>query len=356
MKKIFVNQIQVGAIFTAPFLVTSHAIKRSRDGVDYLCLTLMDRTGNIEARAWKGVDMLAPRAAVNDFIAVRAEAELFNGQVTLTVHDVERLDEADVELADYFPRSRWSSDALFRQLSALVNDEVQSPAIREFLDAIFNDSALMVRFKQAPAALRNHHAYHGGLLEHCLSMSRIAVSVGKHYEAYYPGLVRTDLLMAGCILHDLGKCQELEFDRATAYSTVGKLVGHIPLGSQWVAAYARQANLPPDLELELQHLVLAHHGKQEFGSPVVPHTAEAHLLHFIDMMDSRMNTIWKLFPDSDSPAWSDYQRSLEAPIYFRGRPAWAPQPNSPSELEGPGLARHNDEAAQLNLDVFRSHS
>lgn len=354
MKKTFINQIQAGAIFTAPFLVTTRAVKRSRDGADYLALTLMDRTGTIEARAWKDVPTLASRVALNDFVAIRAEAELFNGQLTLTLHDLERLDATDVDLGDFFPRSRWSSEAMFGQLKALVDTEVQSPPVRAFLDVVFADADLMARFAQAPAALRNHHAYHGGLLEHCLSMCRLAVGVAKHYQAYYPGLVQLDLLVAGCILHDIGKCQELEFERATAYSTTGKLVGHIPLGSQWVAQYAREANLPKELELELQHLVLAHHGKQEFGSPVVPQTPEAHLLHFIDMMDSRMNTVWQLFPNAPDPVWSDYQRSLEAPVFFRGQPTWAVPPST-SELEGPGLARHNTSVDQLHLDVFRSH-
>lgn len=344
MKTTRAVDIQPGNVVTGTFLVTQHALKTSRDGVAYLALTLSDRTGNVEARAWRDVEQLARRCAVDDFVAVRGEAELFGANVALTLHDIERLEDGDVELSDYFERSRWQSEAMLAQLQSLVAQSVRSSALRAFLDAVFNDASLMKAFCKAPAALKNHHAYHGGLLEHCLSMARLAVSVGRHYEAYYPGMVDTDLVVAGCILHDIAKCEELTFDRATRYSDVGKLVGHIPLGAQWVARYAELAGTPDDLRVDLQHLVLSHHGRLEYGSPVVPQTPEAHALHYIDMLDSKMNAVWTLFDQTQRPGWSEYSRSLEARIHFRGAPDWSVAHSQlPSELEGPGLTRHNGE-------------
>ena len=344
-KKILAAEIQVGDIFVSSFLVSSFARKTSRDGVDYLALVLRDRSGWVEARVWQYVEPLATRCAQDDFVAIRGEADLFNGKISITIHDLERLDDADVNLEDFFEHSRWPAESMFRQLTSLVETEISSPQVRALLNAVFADAALMSRLLEAPAAMRNHHAYRGGLLEHCLSMSRLAISVGQHYAAYYPGMVQKDLVIAGCILHDIAKCRELDFRRSTRYSTEGKLIGHIPMGSEWISAYAKKAEIPipDDLVLELKHLVLAHHGTHEFGSPVLPQTAEAHLLHFIDMIDSRANICWNLRPvDTIEPQWSDFQRSLQAPIYFRGSPSWVAEETLVNDdLVGPGMTKLN---------------
>ncbi|MEZ4461184.1 MAG: HD domain-containing protein [bacterium] len=351
-----IDGLRVGDIVTMPFLVTSHAMKRSRDGVDYLNLTLADRTGTLEGRVWTDAHSLAQRCAVDDFVAVRGEVESYGDRLSLTIHDLERLADDEVDLTDFFPHSRWSADAMFRQLLDLVEEHVISPPLRAFLDAVFADEHLVARFKQAPAAMRNHHAYRGGLLEHCLSMSRLAVAVSQHYAAYYPGMIQRDLVVAGCILHDLAKCDELDFRRSVRYSTAGRLIGHIPLGSEWVSQYARQAAIPvpDDLVMELKHLVLSHHGKHEYGSPVVPQTPEAHVLHHIDMMDSRINAFGTLRPTGEHREyWTEFQRSLEAPLYFRGGVGWIDHDTLREEdLLGPGLAAKPAPESPVNLDLF----
>lgn len=343
-KKIFAEKIQVGDIFVTNFLISAFSRKTSRDGVDYLALTLTDRTGSVEARVWHDVDPLAKRCAQDDFVAIRGEADLFNGKISITIHDLERLDDGDVDLADFFPHSRWPAEAMFSQLTHLVETEISSPQVRSVLQAVFADQDLMRQFREAPAAMRNHHAYRGGLLEHCLSMSRLALSIGHHYSAYYPGMIQRDLVVAGCILHDIAKCRELDYRRSTRYSTEGRLIGHIPMGSEWISEYSKLAEIPipDDLVLELKHLVLAHHGTNEFGSPVLPQTAEAHMLHFIDMIDSRANICWNLrAEDTLDPQWSDFQRSLQAPVYFRGKPVWVHEKPLPDdELVGPGMTKN----------------
>lgn len=352
--KVFVENIQPGQTIQSWFLIRSWDKRTSRDGVDYLALRLADKTGTIEGRVWENISIVSERLTT-PFVAVRAVAEVWNGQTLLTVQDLESLSEDEIDPLALFESSRWAPTALLEQLEALVQTSIQSPQIRELLTRVLTDEGLRPRLLQAPAAMKNHHAYRGGLLEHVVSMARLGLRICAHYQDYYPGLVNADLVVAGCILHDLAKCSELDFQADTDYSTEGRLIGHIPLGSEWVTTYASQCNppLPKDLVLQLKHLVLSHHGKQEYGSPVTPLTAEALVLHHIDMLDSRLNMVQNLRPESvrGNEYWTPYQRSFEGPLYFRGgaAQAWEAKIDAP-ELEGPGKKR--DTLKDTNLDLF----
>jgi len=169
----------------------------------------------------------------------------------------------------------------------------------------------------APAAKGIHHAYAGGLLEHCLSMARLADMLAGHYE----GIDRS-LLIAGALLHDIGKVDELAMEIGVVeYTDRGRLKGHLVIGSEMVAAAAaRISDFPPDLLVQVQHLILSHHGRQEFGSPIVPMTVEALLLSFIDDVDAKMNLIEQLRRKMEGGAmqWTEYQRSLERFLYLGG--------------------------------------
>jgi 3'-5' exoribonuclease len=308
----------------------------------------------IEGRVWQDISTISQRLTT-PFVAVRAATELWNGQIVLTIQDLESLMEDDIDPLALFESSRWAPHDLLAQLLELIETNVRSPQIRELLTLVLNDEGLRPRLLQAPAAMKNHHAYRGGLLEHILSMARLGVGIAAHYQDYYPGLVNADLVIAGCVLHDLAKCSELSFVADTDYSTEGRLVGHIPMGSEWVSTYANQCNprLPEDLILQLKHLVLSHHGKQEYGSPVTPLTAEALVLHHIDMLDSRLNMVDNLRPGTvtSSEYWTPYQRSFDGPLYFRGHlaQAWEVKPHA-AELEGPGKKR--DTLNATNTDLF----
>lgn len=363
--KIFVNELEVGLHVQSVFFAEEVDVRRTRDDHPYLAVTLKDRTGAIDARAFDDVETLATRIASGQFVALRGEVQEFAQKPYLHIHDLEPIDADLVTLSDFFEHSRWSAEAMFEQLVGLIESRVESPQIRALLCAYFNDDALKSRFVRAPAATRNHHAYHSGLLEHCLSMARLALQICDHYDAYYPRLVNSDLVVAGCVLHDIGKCVELEFEGSTRYTDEGKLVGHIAIGTAWIDAYADQAQLeiPQTLRRELKHLVLSHHGKLEYASPVTPKTVEAMLLHQIDMIDSRINTCWRLFEGESqmvTEVWSDYDPALEGRLYFRGPASWATASDyDPDDLTGPGVtwdgARRKESEPQpkhQNLDLF----
>lgn len=363
--KLFAAELREGEFTQTTFLLVRKELRTSRGGDAYLRVVLEDRTGRLEGRAWTDPKALASRVDVDDFVAVRGELVLHKDALQLNIDDIDRVADASVDPADYFPVSRWSADDMFGQLQALLDEELESEAIRAFLDALFDDANLARRFRTAPAAVTNHHAYRGGLLEHCLSMCRVALRLADHYALYYPGLIHRDLLVAGVILHDVAKVWELSYRRRFDYTAQGRLIGHIPMGAELISTVAARSRRPisEDLQMHLKHLVLSHHGELEYGSPVKPATPEAFLLHEVDMIDSRMNMLWNQHEDvydEDAPEnWTEFRRTLGARILFRGKNSadWdRTRPVAQDRLAGPGLAA--DDASErtapssLTLDLF----
>ncbi len=344
--KRFISQLVDDTPVETIFLAASKAVRETRNGDPYLCITLQDRTGTIEARCWDDALVFDERFSSDDFVAIRGRVSSYRGELQITVNDVERIPDTAVNLSDFLPHSRWDADLLFEQLYELVDQVIESTEVRRFLLALLDDESFTDRFRRAPAAVSNHHAYLAGLLEHSLSMARLAVTMGRHYQAYYPGLVDTDLLVAGCIIHDMAKIDELEYRRSFDYSTEGRLVGHIVRGAEWVGQVAAAVDPPLDdnLTTQLKHLVLSHHGKKEYGAPVTPKSPEALLLHQIDLIDSRMNSVWNacqsLVEDpSNTDEWSDYQRQFSSFLYIAGESArsWRARSRKNITDDGPGL-------------------
>ena len=353
-KKIYIDQIAPDAFVQSTFLVTSKVIRQTRQGQEYLSVTLSDRGGSLAARAWDEVATLASRFEEGDYVAVRAQAQLHQQTLQLTLMDLERLEPQDVDARDYLPASRWPGESMLEQLRALLQEQISSPVMQAFLRALLEHEPLVQRLLVAPAATSNHHAYLGGLLEHALSMMRLAVMVADHYARYYPKLLNKDLLLAGCLLHDLGKVRELAYESRLDYTTHGRLIGHIAHGVELIeqAASRMSARPPEDMLLQLKHLVLSHHGRLDYGSPVRPQTPEAIALHEIDMLDSRMNMCWMLADatrcaaQGASPAggsrWSEPSRALDGRLYLGDADldkAWRVDPPTlATTLRGPGLA------------------
>lgn len=364
-KKVYVEELVQDAFVQSIFLATTKTVRQTKHGEDYLCITLTDRTGSVEARAWEDAQMLASRFEAGDHIAVRAVAAAYQHSVQLRLMDVERVDADQITPSDFLPSSRWQAEALFAQLKGLFLGEVQSPSMRQFYKALFGQEELMGQLKRAPAATSNHHHYLSGLVEHILSMARMAAELANHYARYYPGLINKDLLMAGCLLHDLGKCQELAYTTSFEYTTEGRLVGHIVHGVELINQTAELMNPrpPEDMLLQLKHLVLSHHGRLDYGSPVKPQTPEAILLHQIDMIDSRMNMCWQVakpvMEQTQGQRWTDYHRALEGRLYLGDASqdaAWRQDPIIPAErLSGPG-SLHDDPRMTSTEDPEDQHT
>jgi 3'-5' exoribonuclease len=323
MDKIWVKDVKEGERLKSVFLVARKAIPTAKSGKTYLSVTFQDRTGELEARAFERVEELAGLLEDKDHVEVEGQVGTFQGKPQLRIEAVAKVDAAALDPADFAwapppepkkPEKTGPTEAeqgLWAELVALV-DSVVDPHVKSLIRAFLEDDDIAARLRRAPAAKTVHHAYAGGLLEHTVSCLKLAHRLADHFPQ-----VDRDLLVAGAFFHDLGKIRELSGDRGgIEYSDEGRLVGHHVMTAQWIHDKARRVGASRDLEHHVVHMVLAHHGKLEYGSPKVPMTLEAMLTHAIDEIDSRVNSWLNLMgKDGGNRRWTDANNIHEQPIW-----------------------------------------
>jgi 3'-5' exoribonuclease len=286
MKSPYIGNLTPNDVITGQFLVLSKEIRQKKTGEPYLCLHLSDRTGEMEAKMWDNVAEVMNTFERDDFIKVKGLVQIYQNRSQFTVHRLRRLADEEVDFADYFPCSDRDPEEMFAELGGII-DNLGNPNLRGLLEAIFSDYRLTRQYKMAPAAKNIHHACRGGLIEHVLSLCTLSRLVASHYQD-----IDLDLLLAGAILHDIGKVEELSYSRSFGYSAEGQLLGHIVLGLRIVGgACERVPGFPPKLRTLIEHMIISHHGELEFGSPKVPVFPEALLLHHLDNLDSKMDAV-----------------------------------------------------------------
>ncbi|MGC8736411.1 MAG: 3'-5' exoribonuclease YhaM family protein [Dissulfurimicrobium sp.] len=299
------------------FLVKSKHLYSSKNGVPYIALTITDRTGEIEGRIWENAQAVDNTFGQRDFVFVKGDAVSWQGATQIKISDIKRLDDCDVDAGLFMPLCPIGTKELWEELQLYIK-KIKNQNFKRLLQETFNDKKIKDEFLKAPAAKRMHHAYLGGLLEHSVSVARLADAISR----LYPQL-DSDLLIAAAILHDIGKIKELSFKRPPIdYSNEGRLVGHLVLGAGMIDEIATGAGLnkeASDLVL-LKHLILSHHGQKEFGTPILPMTEEAVALHLIDDLDAKLNYLKSLKNeiDGDDYGWTEYQRLLERYFYLKG--------------------------------------
>jgi 3'-5' exoribonuclease len=283
MKASFVNQLEPGQTITSSFLVHTKEIREKKTGEPYLSLLLADKTGRIDAKMWDNVTEVLDTFDRDDFIKIKAIVQVHQHRPQLTIHKVRAREEAEVDFADYFPCSPRDPEEMWRELLAIVA-AVRNPHIRTLLNEFLKDEEISTLYRRAPAAKTIHHAYLGGLLEHVLSLCNLSRAIAPNYPH-----VDLDLLIAGAVLHDIGKIYELTFERGFAYTTEGQLLGHIAIAFRMISDKINALqDFPPRIRILIEHIVLSHHGTLEFGSPRVPQFAEAMVFHYLDDLDSKM--------------------------------------------------------------------
>jgi 3'-5' exoribonuclease len=286
MKSPYVGTLPPNEAVTGSFLVLSKDIRQKKTGEPYLSLHLADRTGDVEAKMWDNVAEVMNTFERDDFVKVKGLVQVYQNRQQFTIHRLRRLEDHEVEFDDYFPCSERDPEEMVRELHGIV-DGIANPHLRALLQAIFADETIASRYKVAPAAKTIHHACRGGLLEHVLSLCKLCQLVGPLYKS-----IDLDLLLTGALLHDVGKIDELSYGRSFGYSTDGQLLGHIVIGLRMVGdKIAQLPEFPPKLRTLLEHMIISHHGELEFGSPKVPLFEEALLLHHLDNIDSKMETM-----------------------------------------------------------------
>lgn len=314
MAKTMISQLEAGEELAAPFMVLSFRLAafRSKPG-QFLDLRLGDASGEIPAKMWDRAEATAQALAPGAVVWCEGRVEEYKGARQLVLGEVRPLEAGEYELSDFVRCSARPREEMLEELGAAL-EEIRSPHLRGLLEDIFGDEEFRARFAEAPGAAKLHHAYVGGLLEHTLAV----VELCKTAAATHPGLNR-DLLLAGALLHDVGKLAELGGVGAYDYTDAGRLAGHVVLTDRFVqAAIARREGFPPRLALFLTHMLLSHHGELEWGAPVKPKLPEALALHYADNLDAKVRICedFRESAEAGQGEWSDYHRSLERNLYL----------------------------------------
>ena len=311
-KTVYVKDINPGDRVNDTFLVMEKNMASSQKGNPYLAIKLRDNTGDVDGRVWDNAVELNRRFKRGDIVGIQSRAISYRNVMQLSISDIESVDESLFNPTDYFPSSKLNIEEMFEDLMAFVGT-VETPQLKALLEQIFRDEEIAFAFKNAPAAKGFHHFYIGGLLEHTLSVTRLLEKTTAHYDE-----TKRDLIIAGGMLHDIGKIKELSFSKMIDYTDEGRLIGHISLGLELIdEKIARIEDFPEQLAMELRHIILSHHGVLEYGSPKRPKTLEALIVNFIDDLDAKVNAFQTFIESStdDESDWTPFHRLLERFIY-----------------------------------------
>ena len=290
------------------------ARKDWRDSVNgrFLLFQFSDKEGPLKGVLWQPTEEIDRDIKVNDVVRIKGELKQYQGAFELHVGSIVKLGEKEYDPAQFVPVASEGTGDLFREIMDAVSS-IRNEHLRALLDRIFTDEEFKAGFLKAPAARVWHHSYIGGLAHHVRDMAAIATRAAE----VYPEIDR-DLLLCGVLVHDLGKVRELEVTNRIDYSDSGRLIGHIVLGVELLDARMREIEgFPAELSLKLKHMVLSHHGSLEHGSPVVPMTIEAILLHYIDNLDAQTRgTLQVLDKETARPGkWTEYVKLLDRFVY-----------------------------------------
>jgi len=236
--------------------------------------------------------------------------ENYRNKLQLAIEKIRRAEESEVEVADFFAHTKESVEQLYATLVEIAA-AMHNPWLRRLVESVVLDAEMVPRLKRAPAAKVMHHAFFGGLLEHVISLCGLCRVVLSHYPEADP-----DLLIAGAILHDIGKLEELSYERSIGYTDEGQLLGHIMIEYEFVSKRIDAIEgFPAALKTLVQHMLIAHHGKYEFGSPKLPMFREALMLHYLDDLDSKMGAVRAaLESDKGEGNWTAFSGALERRI------------------------------------------
>jgi 3'-5' exoribonuclease len=298
---------QENQTITSFFVVALKQVKSKKNGELYLSLTLADRSGQLQANMWDNVTDAIDAFEQDDFVKVKGAIHKYNGRWQLTLHKVRKLGESEIDYSDYIPKTAKDIDQLWRTLGEFI-DSFENAWLKSLVKEFIADEAIATAYKCAPAAKTLHHAFVGGLLDHVVSLLTVCDLAARNYPQ-----VNRDLLLTGAFLHDIGKVHELTYQRSIAYTTQGQLLGHMIIELQMLHdKLERVPGFPEELRVLIEHMIISHHGQYEFGSPKLPMFPEALMLHYMDDLDSKMESMRAQFEretELDSP-WTSYNSSL----------------------------------------------
>lgn len=314
------SDLQKGIRVNQIFLVEESNFKQTRNGKFFIQLELRDRTGSVKAIRWEATEDVYLSFGADDFLKISGRVEEFQGHLQIIIDDLLRVDPESANLVDFLPHTSRDIGEMMRELRSIL-EGVKNPHLRLLLMGFLNDREVSEGLARCPAGKSLHHAYVGGLLEHILSLA----NASRRLVPNYPQL-DGDLLVAGALLHDIGKLREISYGRSFRYTDPGQLVGHIAIGITWVETMARGIpGFPPELLTHVLHLIASHHGLPEHGAVKPPMTAEAIAFHYLDDLDAKLSSLdtirkeQKLGGETDS-RWSIWNPAFGRRLFFPGTP------------------------------------
>lgn len=320
MSKTFIESLRDGDSFDDVFLAAEKQLRLNKNGNPYVQMELRDRTGSLSARMWNAGDAIFRSFENGDFLRAEGKVQSFQGTLQIVLNHFERVEEKSVDIADFLPTTSFDITQLQEKLRKFLRT-LSDPHLRALGELFLVDDALIRAFSACPAGVRLHHAFVGGLLEHTVTMMELA----ERIIPFYPGTDR-DLVLLGLFLHDIGKTRELAYGRAFGYRDEGQLLGHLVQGLEILNEKAAQLPdlmgepLPRESLVRLKHIIISHHGTLEHGSPKLPMTPEAMIIHLIDNLDTRMHMVLRELKDDrlSATAWTPFNPALGRRIYKGG--------------------------------------
>ncbi|WP_417851526.1 3'-5' exoribonuclease YhaM family protein [Thalassoglobus sp.] len=317
MTRMFVNELEDGDNVEETYLLADRQLRANRNGDSYFLSQLRDRTGQISGLLWNVNASAVNHINVGDYVRVKGKVQQFQGNLQMILTRIDSASGDEIDTEDYIPQSSTDVEAQFEKLCQILLG-ITDADIQSLMQTFLADQEIVEGLKSAPAGVRLHHAYHGGLLDHIVNLAETATRIAD----LYPN-VDINLLLAGIFLHDLGKIRELSYDSTFQYTDEGQLIGHLVMGVEMLSDKIRATEettgrpFPEETSLRLKHMLLSHHGVYEYGSPKLPMTMEAIALHHLDNLDAKTNEFHSLI-ESDPNAssnWTPYQPNMQRKLY-----------------------------------------
>jgi 3'-5' exoribonuclease len=311
----FINQIEPGQTIDDIYIVKDPILRSTTRGDLYIAMFITDRTGQLNGRMWQATEATYKSLPKPGFVHIKGRSELYQNNLQIVINNVAVVDPGKVNIDDFLPKTKKDTKQMFEEVKQIVS-RIENSQLKALAGEFLADTDLMEKFCNAPAAMKMHHDYIGGLLEHTHNMLRAAVAI----LPLYPD-VQQDLVLAGIFLHDIGKTEELAYDMAFSYTDSGQLIGHISKSFLMINQKAdslRSGGTQIDQAVldAIGHIILSHHGTYEFGSPKLPATAEAFMVCYIDDLDAKINQVTSAIDNELGDSnWTAWQNSLQTRLY-----------------------------------------
>ncbi|MBI5190723.1 MAG: HD domain-containing protein [Nitrospirae bacterium] len=319
----YINELKEGERVESVFAVSEKSLRITRAGKAFLALKLSDKTGSVDAVIWDNAEAHNQKFVKGDFLGIRGDVSNYQGTLQLTIQTLKKVEQTPEYIERFVATTDRDVDGLAGEVAEIVAG-IKSPKVRELINNIFGDPGFMAAFKAAPAAKGIHHAFSGGLIQHTLKVARLCEIIYKEYSETDPkiaAMINRDILIAGALLHDIGKMEELTPGPTFDFTKKGRLLGHVSLGLLTLKARMDEVEgFPEDAAELLMHMVLSHHGELEYGAPKRPKCLEAFILHYADNLDAKLQGLMEFAgKDLTEGDFTAYNKLYER-YFYKGRP------------------------------------